>query len=92
MSDFHATDLQRAKGVLVAQKHMQHNLRRPLTAAESEAVLDALDAANELRMACGRAILITTSEEVKMPRADWDLIMDAAITQWRTVDPTAVDA
>ena len=58
----------------------------------SSAVLDALDAATELRMACGRAVLITTSEEVKMPRADWDLIVDAAITQRRTVDPTAVDA
>ena len=90
--EFNAEALQRAKGVLVAQRDMEHNLRRPLTAAESDAVLDALDAATELRMACGRAVLITTSEEVKMPRADWDLIVDAAITQRRTVDPTAVDA
>lgn len=89
---FNAAALQRAKGVLVAQRHMQHSLRRPLTAAESDAVLDALDAATELRMACGRAILVTTSEEVMMPRVDWDLIVDAAITQRRTVDPTAVDA
>lgn len=49
------------------------------------------DAGNVLRMAVGEAILVTTADEVRMPRADWDRICDAAIAQRRATDPTVDD-
>jgi hypothetical protein len=54
-------------------------------------VRESTDAANRLRMAAGEAILVTTADEVRMPREDWDKIVEAAIAQRRAVDRHAVD-
>jgi hypothetical protein len=50
----------------------------------------AVNVGNALRMAVGEAILITTADEVRMPREDWNKIVEAAIAQRRAVDPLAV--
>lgn len=42
-----------------------------------------------LLMATGTAILVTTADEVRMPRADWDKIVEKAIAARRTIDPWA---
>lgn len=50
-----------------------------------------LEAGDALRLAVAGAHLITTQDEVRMSRADWDAISTAAIAQRRATDPTAVD-
>ncbi len=50
-----------------------------------EALREARNAGNALRLATAHAILVTTPAEVKMPRSDWDAIQEAAIDFIRVV-------
>ncbi len=66
-----------------------------LTKREAAILLRYLDeasrvAGDNLRGAVGRARLVTTVDEVRMWRADWDVIVEAAIDQRRALDPRGV--
>lgn len=89
-------ELRASESLAVRESAARLRLTQRAVQAEAEVVRlqherdDAARVGLALLMAAGEAILVTTADEVRMPRSDWDRIVEKAIAARRTIDPLAV--